>query len=107
MPTGIVSYGVDINNFPGDLIVNESKVPTRLNPSFGAITYSDNTRYGNYNGVYFDVRGHFLTRLSGCFVHPFPIAGRCRRVSHVYKSFPVLWAFPAGCPEPLLAQLQL
>ena len=57
--TGIVSYGVDINNFPGDLIVNESKVPTRLNPSFGAITYSDNTRYGNYNGVYFDIRGHF------------------------------------------------
>ncbi|MGC2185325.1 MAG: carboxypeptidase regulatory-like domain-containing protein [Terriglobales bacterium] len=57
--TGIVSYGVDINNFAGDLIVNQSKVPTRLNPSFGAITYSDNTRYGNYNGVYFDIRGHF------------------------------------------------
>ena len=56
---GIVSYGVDINNFAGDLIQNESKVPTRLNPSFGAITYSDNTRYANYNGVFFDVRGHF------------------------------------------------
>jgi hypothetical protein len=56
---GIVSYGVDINNFAGDLIQNESKVPTRLNHSFGAITYSDNTRYANYNGVYFDVRGHF------------------------------------------------
>src|SRR4029077_15375887 len=56
---GIVSYGVDINNFAGDLIQHESKVPTRLNPSFGAITYSDNTRYANYNGVFFDVRGHF------------------------------------------------
>jgi hypothetical protein len=56
---GIVNYGVDINNFAGDLIVNESKVPTRLNPSFGAITYSDNTRHANYNGVFFDVRGHF------------------------------------------------
>ena len=56
---GIVSYGVDINNFAGDLITNESKVPTRLNPSFGAITYSDNTRYANYQGVYFDVRGRF------------------------------------------------
>jgi Carboxypeptidase regulatory-like domain/TonB dependent receptor len=56
---GIVSYGVDINNFAGDLIQNESKVPTRLNPSFGAITYSDNTRYANYNGVFFDIRGRF------------------------------------------------
>ncbi|HMH06411.1 MAG TPA: hypothetical protein VK579_07060, partial [Terriglobales bacterium] len=57
--SGIVSYGVDINNFAGDLITNQSKVPTRLNPSFGAITYSDNTRYANYEGVFFDVRGHF------------------------------------------------
>jgi hypothetical protein len=56
---GIVSYGVDINNFPGDLIQNETTVPTRLNPSFGAITYSDNTRYANYHGVFFDVKGHF------------------------------------------------
>jgi len=56
---GIVSYGVDINNFPGDLIQNETKNPTRLNPSFGAITYSDNTRYANYNSVYFGVRGRF------------------------------------------------
>jgi outer membrane receptor protein involved in Fe transport len=56
---GIVSYGVDINNFPGDLIQNETTNPTRLNPSFGAITYSDNTRYANYNSVYFAVRGHF------------------------------------------------
>src|SRR5882762_1888564 len=56
---GIVSYGVDINNFPGDLIQNETRVPTRLNPSFGSITYSDNTRYANYHSVFFDVRGHF------------------------------------------------
>ncbi len=56
---GIVSYGVDINNFPGDLIQNETTVPTRLNPSFGSITYSDNTRYANYHSVFFDVRGHF------------------------------------------------
>jgi hypothetical protein len=54
---GNVSYGVDINVLPGDLITHESISPTRLNPSFGSITYADNDRYGNYNGVYFDVRG--------------------------------------------------
>ena len=57
--TGIVSYGVDINVQPGDLITHESIVPTRLNPSFGAITYSANDRYANYNSVYFDLRGKF------------------------------------------------
>jgi hypothetical protein len=56
---GNVSYGVDINAFPGDLMVNNSTTPTRLNPSFGEITYANNDRYGNYNAVIFDVRGHF------------------------------------------------
>ena len=47
--------------FPGDLMVNANpgNVPTRLNPSFGAITYADNDRHGNYDAVIFDVRGHF------------------------------------------------
>jgi hypothetical protein len=56
---GIVSYGVDINESPGDLIQHNSLSPTRLNPSFGAITYSDNNRYSNYKAVVFDVRGRF------------------------------------------------
>lgn len=56
---GLVSYGVNINVLPGDLITHESLVPTRLNPSFGSITYAQNDRYGNYNGVYFDLRGRF------------------------------------------------
>lgn len=63
---GNVSYGVDINSFPGDLInqMNNSPTPvnpsaTRLNKSFGAITYADNDRYGNYDAVIFDVRGRF------------------------------------------------
>ena len=63
---GNVSYGVDINAFAGDLInqENTSATPvipsaTRLNKSFGTITYADNDRYGNYNAVIFDVRGHF------------------------------------------------
>jgi hypothetical protein len=63
---GNVSYGVDINVLPSDLInqMNNSPTPvvpnpTRLNPSFGAITYADNNRYGNYDAVFFDVKGRF------------------------------------------------
>lgn len=53
--SGQVSYGVDINAKPGDLLVNPN--PTRLNTSFGAINYADNNRLANYNGITFDVRG--------------------------------------------------
>lgn len=63
---GNVSYGVDINSFPGDLInvMNTSPTPvipspTRLNHSFGTITYANNDRYGNYDALIFDVRGRF------------------------------------------------
>ena len=63
---GTVSYGVNINVLPGDLInqMNNSTTavvpnPTRLNPSFGAITYADNDRYANYDAVYFEFKGHF------------------------------------------------
>jgi hypothetical protein len=57
--SGIVSYGVDINAYAGDLIQHNSLVPTRLNPSFGAITYSDNNRVGNFESAVFDFRGKF------------------------------------------------
>ncbi len=56
---GNVSYGVDVNVLPGDLITHESLAPTRLNPSFGSISYAQNDRYGNYNGVFFDLKGRF------------------------------------------------
>jgi hypothetical protein len=56
---GLVSYGVNINVLPGDLIIHESLVPTRLNQSFGSILYAANDRWGNYNGVYVDARGRF------------------------------------------------
>lgn len=56
---GGVSYGTDINAFAGDLVVNNSLNPTRLNPSFGTINYGTNDRYGNYHAVVFDVRGRF------------------------------------------------
>ena len=55
-----VSYGVNINVLNNDLILNNSTTNlTRLNPSFGAITYAQNDRYGNYEGVYFEFKGHF------------------------------------------------
>jgi len=54
---GLVSYGVDINAVPGDLIGKPpNSAPTRLNPSFGAIAYTQNDRVANYNGVTFDLR---------------------------------------------------
>jgi hypothetical protein len=56
--TGNVSYGVDINSLPGDLIGKPAgSAPTRLNSSFGQINYTDNNRVGNYEGVTFDFRG--------------------------------------------------
>jgi hypothetical protein len=43
---------------PGDLIGKPPNAPpTRLNPSFGSITYTQNNRVSNYNGVTFDLRG--------------------------------------------------
>src|SRR5438132_10094598 len=54
---GQVSYGVDINAVPGDLIGKPAgSAPTRLNPSFGVINYTQNNRVGNYEGVSFDIR---------------------------------------------------
>jgi hypothetical protein len=55
---GQVAYGADINALPGDLIGKPANsAPTRLNPSFGAITYTQNDRVSNYNGISFDFRG--------------------------------------------------
>jgi hypothetical protein len=56
---GIVSYGQDINAFAGDLIQNNSLSPTRLNPSFGSILYTDNNRRSNYESVFFEFKGRF------------------------------------------------
>jgi hypothetical protein len=57
-----VSYGVDINSYPGDLIQHNSTVPTRLNPSFGPVLYTQNDRHSNYNAFITSVRGRFGQR---------------------------------------------
>ncbi|MGA8596633.1 MAG: TonB-dependent receptor [Bryobacteraceae bacterium] len=66
-----VSYGVDINAYAGDLIQHNSTVPTRLNPSFGPIYYTQNDRESSYNAVTVGVRGRFGARgfLSASYTH--------------------------------------
>jgi hypothetical protein len=55
------SYGTDINRFAGDLIQNNGTV-TRLNPSFGGITYAQNGAIGRYNAFIAAARGRFGRR---------------------------------------------
>jgi carboxypeptidase family protein len=62
-----VSYGVDINSYPGDLVDNfpanflnaTSLKPFRLNPSFGTIEYTQNDRRSTFDSFIADVRGRF------------------------------------------------
>jgi hypothetical protein len=55
------SYGVDINRFAGDLILNYP-TPKRLNPSFGSITYAQNGAVSGYNALILALRGRFSKR---------------------------------------------
>jgi len=59
--TGGVSYGADINVLNDDYIIHNTSNGnlTRLNPSFGAITFTANDRVSNYEGVFVDLKGHF------------------------------------------------
>lgn len=57
--TGNTSYGFDVNRFSGDLINCACTSPTRLNSSFGAITYAKNGAKANYNGLVVDVSARF------------------------------------------------
>jgi hypothetical protein len=54
-----VNYGQDINELPGDLIVHASTSPTRLNTSFGQVSYTKNDRVSNYNALILSARGRF------------------------------------------------
>jgi hypothetical protein len=54
-----VSYGQDINELPGDLIIHNSTTPTRLNTSFGAVNYTQNDRVSSYNAFVVALRGRF------------------------------------------------
>ncbi len=54
-----VSYGQDINALPGDLILHNSTVPTRLNTSFGQVLYTQNDRVSAYNALILSLRGRY------------------------------------------------
>jgi Carboxypeptidase regulatory-like domain len=54
-----VSYGQDINELPGDLILHNSTTPTRLNTSFGEVLYTQNDRVSQYNAFILSLRGRF------------------------------------------------
>ncbi len=67
--TGNTSYGVDINVIPGDLIQHPAfdsngvwigdGIQTRLNTSFGGVTYAFNGARQNYNAFIAAVKGRF------------------------------------------------
>ena len=50
------SYGIDINRFAGDLILNYP-TPKRLNPSFGSIRSAQNGAVSGYNALILALRG--------------------------------------------------
>jgi hypothetical protein len=54
-----VSYGQDINELPGDLILHNSTVPSRLNPNFGEVLYTSNDRVSSYNAFIASFQGRF------------------------------------------------
>jgi hypothetical protein len=55
---GTQTYGTDINHYAGDLI-QHNDVLTRLNPSFGSITYSMQQSSARYNAAIFAIKGTF------------------------------------------------
>jgi len=69
---GTHSYGTDVNAYAGDLLQHPSfassgaykgtGIQTRLNTSFGAITYATNGSTANYNSVIAAVKGRFSRR---------------------------------------------
>ena len=67
--TGCTSYGVDVNVFSGDLLQHLTctggscgGTQTRLNTSFGNITYAANGARGNYTGFFAALKGRFAKR---------------------------------------------
>jgi hypothetical protein len=54
-----VSYGQDINELPGDLIIHNSTVPQRLNPNFGQVQDTLNDRVSNYKALILSFQGRF------------------------------------------------
>lgn len=66
----VTAYGVNVNKFDGDLYQQTYNpanpaprtAPNRLNSSFGAITYAQNSARANYNALVASVQGRFGQR---------------------------------------------
>ena len=105
--TNNTSYGIDINRFAGDLIINNRTSPTRLNPSFGSINYAKNAADARYDAVVFDVRGRLKNRF---FFNASYTRSRSLDNSQVYPTFQgyfaVLRLFGVGRSEPLFPHVQ-
>jgi hypothetical protein len=78
--TGATSYGNDVNIFAGDLLDHPqysatsntwTGTQTRLNTSFGAITYAYNGAVSNYAGLVAAIKGRFARRgfLTASYTH--------------------------------------
>jgi hypothetical protein len=80
--TGATSYGNDVNAFGGDLLNHPqfstatgaylgTGTQTRLNTSFGSITYAYNGAIANYDALVVAVKGRFMRRgfLTASYTH--------------------------------------
>lgn len=82
--TTATSYGIDINRFAGDLILNRRTSPTRLNSSFGAINYATNGADARYESLIVGVRGRMRDHL---FVDASYTRSRSLDSAQVYPTF--------------------
>ena len=93
-----VSYGQDINELPGDLILHNIPVPKRLNPNFGRVQYTQNDRVSNYNALILSLQGRF----NRAFFNASYTRSASRDDTQVYPSYinPHQWYGPSNWDVP-------
>ena len=93
-----VSYGQDINELPGDLIIHNSPIPQRLNPNFGQVQYTRNDRVSNYDALILSLQGRF----SRAFFNASYTHSVSKDDTQVYPSYinPHQWYGPSNWDVP-------
>jgi hypothetical protein len=94
-----VSYGQDINQLPGDLIIHNSTVPTRLNTNFGEVFDTFNDRLSNYDALILSFQGRF----SKAFFNASYTRSRSWDDTQIYPSYPIdksAWYGPSNWNAP-------
>ena len=103
-----MSYGVDINSYAGDLVQHNSTVPTRLNPSFGSIAYTQNDRQSRFDALIIGVRTTLCQeRIYQRLLHAILFAGRYAGVSRGHQPVSILRPFDLGFAEPAFTYREL